>query len=72
MKFTFESENKAKHLIPIIENFHLLLKISPPQIEYNIIDESKGLIEQVMFIKSIKKKLNFKSYIKKSQKTPFY
>jgi len=71
MKFTFESENKAEHLISIIENFHLLLKISPPQIEYNIIDESKGLIEQVMFIKSIKKKIRFQVIHKKISEDSF-
>ena len=60
MDFIFKSENKASHLIEILENIQLLLKISPPQIKYKIIDESNGLFQQTIFVKSIKKNLNFK------------
>lgn len=31
MKFSFQSKNKPNQLIEILENFQLLLKISPPQ-----------------------------------------
>lgn len=72
MKYIFKSQNKASHLIKIFENIQLLLKISPPKIKYKIIDETNGLIQQTIFIKSIKKKLNFKSFTKKFQRILFY
>jgi len=56
MKFIFESDNRAQNLIKIFENFQLLLKISPPQINYKIIDEANGLIQQTFFIKKYKKR----------------
>jgi len=44
------------------------MKISPPQIKYKIIDSSEGIIQQTLFVKTIKKEINFESqYIKKSE-----
>ena len=71
MKFVFKSQNKASHLIKIFENIQLLLKISPPKIKYKIIDEANGLVQQTIFIKSIKKKIEFQVIYKKISKNSF-
>jgi len=67
LNFTHESNIKTNNLIRMFENFELLIKISPPQIQYDVIDVSKGLVSQSLFVKSIKKEINFESqYNKKS------
>ena len=71
MEFNFESKNKAKNLIEVIENFQLLFKISPPQIKYKLLDESKRLIHQSIYIKSIKKNIDFQVIHKKTSKNSF-
>ena len=71
MEFDFKSENKAKDLIEIIENFQLLFKISPPQIKYELLDKSKGLVHQTFYIKSIKKNINFQIVHKKISENSF-
>jgi FkbM family methyltransferase len=54
-----------------MENLHLLLKISPPQIQYKIIDASKGLIEQEFYIKTLKKQIRFQVIHEKTSKNSF-
>lgn len=71
MKFIFDSDNKSQNLIEIFENFQLLLKISPQQIKYKILDESNGLIQQTFFIKSIKKEIKLELIHKKISENSF-
>ena len=71
MKFSYKSNIKKKNLIKIFENYPLLLKISPPQIKYDILDKSSGLVQQTLFVKSIKKEFNFQTIHTKSSDDSF-
>ena len=46
LNFSHVLDIKQKQLIEIFENFELLLKMSPPQIKYKILDKEKQIIEQ--------------------------
>ena len=52
MNFNYSSSASAEKLIEIFENIYLLIKISPPQIKYLILDKEKNLIQQSLFINS--------------------
>lgn len=71
MNFIYESATKANNLIEMFENFQLLIKISPPQIKYEILDIEKGLIRQTLFVKAIKKEIIFESLYNKTSKNSF-
>lgn len=71
MDFSYQSKIKAENLIEIFEEFQLLLKISPPQVKYDILDKSNGLIQQTLFVKSIKKELIFESIYEKKSENSF-
>ena len=55
MIFNYSSNVSAENLIEILSNIRLLMRISPPQIKYSILDEEKNLIQQTLFVNSIKK-----------------
>lgn len=57
LNFSHVLDIKQKQLIEIFENFELLLKMSPPQIKYKILDKEKQIIEQTFFINAIKKEI---------------
>lgn len=57
LNFSYESSINAKQLIEIFDTFPLLLKMSPPQIKYTILDEQKGIIQQTFFVNAIKKEI---------------
>jgi len=71
LNFTHESNIKSNELIQIFENFELLIKISPPQIQYEILNSSKGIVKQSLFVKSIKKEINFESQYSKISNNSF-
>ena len=65
LKFSYESDITQKQLIEIFDNFQLLLKMSPPQIKYKILDEEKRIIEQIFFVNAIKKEIKLEVIHKK-------
>lgn len=59
MEFNYKSDHKKNDLTKIFENLELLLKVSPPQIKYELINKEKGLFKQAIPIKKIKKVFEF-------------
>lgn len=59
MKFSYISECEKNHLIEIFGNLELLLKLSPPQIKYELINNEEGLFKQSIPIKKIKRTFEF-------------
>lgn len=71
MNFNYLSSASAENLIEIFENIYLLIKISPPQIKYLILDKEKNLIQQSFFINSIKKEFKIEFIHKKISPNSF-
>ena len=65
MELNHISKFKKEQLVKIFENIELVLKLSPPQIKYELIDREKGLFRQSIPIKKIKKTLEFEVKHKK-------
>ena len=59
MEFSYLSECKRNNLTEIFSNIELLLKLSPPQIKYELIDKEKGLFKQSIPIRMINKIFEF-------------
>jgi FkbM family methyltransferase len=57
LNFSYESNIKARQLIEIFDKFPLLLKMSPPQIKYTILDEKNRIIQQKFFVNTIQKEI---------------
>lgn len=57
ISFSYESNIKAKQLVEIFDNLPLLLKMSPPQIKYLILDEKERIVQQIFFVNTIKKEI---------------
>lgn len=55
MELTHVTECKCDHLCNIFGNLELLLKLSPPQIKYEVVDIKEGIFKQAIPIKKIKK-----------------
>ncbi len=67
MELNYVSKSKKEQLTRIFENIELVLKLSPPQMKYELIDKDKGLFTQSIPIKKIKKTFKFEvKHIKKS------
>jgi len=71
LNFSYESDINAKQLIEIFDNFQLLLKMTPPQIKYKILDEEKKIIEQTFFVNTIKKEIKLEVIHKKISNDSF-
>lgn len=71
MEFSYTSKCKKNNLIDIFDNIELLLKLSPPQIKYELIDKKEGLFKQSIPIKKIKKTFEFESKYKKISDNTF-
>jgi len=46
LEFSYTSEYKINNLTEIFGNLELLLKLSPPQIKYELIDKDERLFKQ--------------------------
>lgn len=71
MEFNYISECKKNHLIEIFGNLELVLKLSPPQIKYELIDKEGGLFKQSIPIKKINKTFEFEVKHKKISNNTF-
>ena len=71
MKFIYESSIKTEYLIHVFERFPLLLKITPPQYNYKILDESTGLVNQSIYVKTLNREISFDSIFKKIDHNSF-
>lgn len=71
MNFSYHSKVKAVNLIRIFEDIELVLKLSPPQITYKLIDKEKGIFKQVIPIKLLKKSFEFQVQHKKISENVF-
>ena len=68
LEFNYLSACKKNYLTEIFGNLELLLKISPPQVKYTLIDKNKGLFRQSIPIKKIKRTFEFDvRYVKNSE-----
>ena len=65
LSFSHELDMTQKQLVEIFNNYQLLLKMSPPQIKYKILDEEKRIIEQTFFVNVIKKEIKLEVMHKK-------
>jgi len=59
VELNYSSKSKKENLVEIFENIELLLKLSPPQIKYELVDKEKGVFKQSIPIKKIKKTFEF-------------
>lgn len=71
LEFNYLSVCKKKYLTEIFGNLELLLKLSPPQIKYVLIDKKEGLFKQSIPIKKIKKTFEFEVKYKKISENIF-
>lgn len=71
MELNYSSKSKKENLVEIFENIELLLKLSPPQIKYELVDKEKGVFKQSIPIKKIKKTFEFEVKHKKISENKF-